>query len=70
MKSAIGLGSGAMFCSIFLAYGLIFWMGYVRTAEDVEDNCIDNCVTGNQVMVVTNLTPFNHWSIVALRLTK
>ncbi len=60
MKFSIGLGTGALFCVIYFSYALVMWMGYIETAEGLEDSCVNNCVTGEEIIAVTNPNLFNN----------
>ncbi len=53
MKFSIGLGTGALFCIVYLSYALAMWKGYTEAAEDLEDNCVNDCVTGEEILAVT-----------------
>ncbi len=54
MKFSIGLGTGTVFCIIYLSYALAMWSSYTENAEELDDNCVNNCITGEEVMAVGN----------------
>mmetsp|Transcript_14361 Transcript_14361/g.20338 ORF Transcript_14361/g.20338 Transcript_14361/m.20338 type:complete len:1250 (-) Transcript_14361:58-3807(-) len=51
IKQAVlmGIGSGALFMSFFLAYALAFWYGIIQVSDDL-DGCDSNCTSGGKVI--------------------
>jgi hypothetical protein len=46
----VGIGNGGVFCACFLTYALGFWYGGNLVADDLSDECTNNCVTGGEIM--------------------
>lgn len=46
----IGIGIGSLFFSIFVTYSVGVWYGANLIADDVENQCTENCIQGGEVM--------------------
>lgn len=46
----VGIGNGALLATIFFTYALGFWYGAKLVADDVENNCTHNCISGGSVI--------------------
>jgi ATP-binding cassette, subfamily B (MDR/TAP), member 1 len=48
----VGLGNGAVFGVAFLTYALGFWYGGKLVADDLANNCQEDCMTGGTILAV------------------
>lgn len=47
---SLGFWNGSIFLSMYLTYSLGFWYGAKLIADDLDNNCTHNCITGGTVM--------------------
>lgn len=45
-----GFGTGCFFACLYLTYALVFWYGTWQVVHDLDDQCLNKCVTGGDVI--------------------
>ena len=48
----VGLGNGMTFCASFFTYALGFWYGAKLIADQKDEGCTNNCLSGGTVIAV------------------